>query len=120
MTELAISHAEAVEMAQQKATDSNLARRFIELHAEHARLREAAEAAHEQMCRFVAPPRLYRCARRAPRSSLAVRFLEQNVGIATGHYWRIRFRTAAAAAKPLERGQCPSSTGGGLRLRRRP
>jgi hypothetical protein len=54
MSELSISHAEALEMAQQKATDSNLARRFIELHAEHARLREAAEAAHKQMCRSVA------------------------------------------------------------------
>jgi hypothetical protein len=54
MSELSISHAEALEMAQQKATDSNLARRFIELHAEHARLREVAEAAHEQMCRSVA------------------------------------------------------------------
>ena len=40
MSELFISHAEALEMAQQKATDSNLARRFIELHAEHARLRK--------------------------------------------------------------------------------
>ena len=70
MTELAISHAEAVEMAQQKATNSNLARRFIELHAEHARLREAAEAAHEQMCRFVAPHHAFTAALDALHAAL--------------------------------------------------
>ncbi|WP_336488440.1 hypothetical protein [Methylobacterium nigriterrae] len=54
MSEHSISHAEALEMARHKATDSNLARRYIELHAEHARLREAAEAARGQMCRSLA------------------------------------------------------------------
>ena len=70
MSELFISHAEALEMAQQKATDSNLARRFIELHAEHARLREAAEAAHEQMCRSITPDNAFTAALDALRAAL--------------------------------------------------
>ncbi|GJE44084.1 hypothetical protein [Methylobacterium soli] len=59
MNETPITHAEALEMAQTKAVDSNLARRYVELHAEYAQLREAAEGALRQMGRAAAPDDAY-------------------------------------------------------------